>query len=389
MRAEQSQSQGSSSGGSRRHTNPAGPGERRTLSNALIDVKHKSSTSDDRPQPPQPSEERDDFGLPPQRPTSSRASRPARDVLITELDMYEADPLSQNPWAGEQDGQDPTESSRYTEQHNRAVNIPVGAGGSQTELDAYEAMRSPVHEPLRGNGVGTIMQSHDKDPSNPGGGASTEGATIQPSTRNQPESEEQSPPRRNNSIVLPRWQPDAEVTYCPICSTQFSWFNRKHHCRKCGRVVCATCSQHRITIPHEFIVHPPQDTSPADRRPSLSQRDTEAASTTCGGTKVRLCNPCVPDPNTLPPPPIRSPARERQPDRPTYLLSGFGDGQFRITEEALNAFEAMGNEQSAPVDRRRRATSYYTPPAVVHRAPFAESRFPQRTSSQVRFPFSF
>jgi FYVE zinc finger len=32
-------------------------------------------------------------------------------------------------------------------------------------------------------------------------------------------------------IMLPRWQPDAEVTYCPICHTQFSFFVRKHHCR--------------------------------------------------------------------------------------------------------------------------------------------------------------
>lgn len=32
-------------------------------------------------------------------------------------------------------------------------------------------------------------------------------------------------------IVLPRWQPDSEVTYCPICGTQFSIFVRKHHCR--------------------------------------------------------------------------------------------------------------------------------------------------------------
>lgn len=150
--------------------------------------------------------------------------------------------------------------------------------------------------------------------------------------------------------------------------------------RKCGRVVCASCSQHRITIPHEFIVQPPQDTS-TNRRPSLSQRDTEAASTTCGGTKVRLCNPCVPDPNTLPPPPIRSPDRERRPDRPTYLLSGYGQDQFRITEEALNEFEAMGNQPSSVSPRRSRTVSYSTP--VVHRAAFPESRFPPRTTSQV------
>lgn len=37
--------------------------------------------------------------------------------------------------------------------------------------------------------------------------------------------------RRPSDIILPRWQPDAEVTFCPICHTQFSIFVRKHHCR--------------------------------------------------------------------------------------------------------------------------------------------------------------
>ena len=156
--------------------------------------------------------------------------------------------------------------------------------------------------------------------------------------------------------------------------------------RKCGRVVCASCSQHRITIPHEFIVHPPEDTHPTNRRPSLSQRDTDAASTICGGTKVRLCNPCVPDPNTLPPQPIRSPERNRGTDRPTYLLSGFGQDQYRITEEDLHAFETMGNQPSSTPSQRQRTLSYSNAP-IVHRAPFPEHRFPQRTSSQVRIPF--
>lgn len=29
--------------------------------------------------------------------------------------------------------------------------------------------------------------------------------------------------------AVPRWQPDAEATYCPICGTQFGFFVRKHH----------------------------------------------------------------------------------------------------------------------------------------------------------------
>lgn len=34
-----------------------------------------------------------------------------------------------------------------------------------------------------------------------------------------------------HEVAPPRWQPDAEVTYCPICRAQFSFFIRKHHCR--------------------------------------------------------------------------------------------------------------------------------------------------------------
>lgn len=37
--------------------------------------------------------------------------------------------------------------------------------------------------------------------------------------------------RVHSGAVLPRWQPDSEQTYCPICGTQFSIFVRKHHCR--------------------------------------------------------------------------------------------------------------------------------------------------------------
>ncbi|KAM3553838.1 hypothetical protein ARSEF4850_006739 [Beauveria asiatica] len=37
--------------------------------------------------------------------------------------------------------------------------------------------------------------------------------------------------RETPDFILPRWQPDAEVTLCPICNTQFSIWVRKHHCR--------------------------------------------------------------------------------------------------------------------------------------------------------------
>lgn len=40
------------------------------------------------------------------------------------------------------------------------------------------------------------------------------------------------------SVVM--WEEDAAVTRCPFCQQEFgSWSFRRHHCRICGRVVCA------------------------------------------------------------------------------------------------------------------------------------------------------
>lgn len=35
----------------------------------------------------------------------------------------------------------------------------------------------------------------------------------------------------DRALVLPRWQPDSQVSHCPVCGTSFGFFFRKHHCR--------------------------------------------------------------------------------------------------------------------------------------------------------------
>lgn len=79
--------------------------------------------------------------------------------------------------------------------------------------------------------------------------------------------------------------------------------------RKCGRVVCATCSPHRITIPRQFIVHPPYDNTSNiidltgdDDGSTMSSFGPFRNPALGGGEEVRVCNPCVPDPNFSPPP---------------------------------------------------------------------------------------
>lgn len=132
----------------------------------------------------------------------------------------------------------------------------------------------------------------------------------------------QPQPNRTSSTssrryMVPRWQPDSEVNDCPICHKPFTWLFRRHHCRKCGRVVCSECSPHRITIPRQFIVNPPDvellsvpDGSRQSEAIDLTADDDDdeqfnrpaRCSFIEGGEKVRLCNPCVPDPQPDPPP---------------------------------------------------------------------------------------
>lgn len=58
-------------------------------------------------------------------------------------------------------------------------------------------------------------------------GSSPVAASLQgPSSQSQ-----SSTGRRDSEFVLPRWQPDSEVTHCFVCGSHFTFFYRKHHCR--------------------------------------------------------------------------------------------------------------------------------------------------------------
>ncbi|XP_028968166.1 uncharacterized protein LOC100907039 [Galendromus occidentalis] len=53
----------------------------------------------------------------------------------------------------------------------------------------------------------------------------------------------------SSSFVMPlkipsakEWVRDDEISKCMICQTKFSLLVRKHHCRRCGRIVCKECS---------------------------------------------------------------------------------------------------------------------------------------------------
>ncbi|CAD5120926.1 DgyrCDS9481 [Dimorphilus gyrociliatus] len=46
----------------------------------------------------------------------------------------------------------------------------------------------------------------------------------------------------------PVWVPDNKTTECFGCQVNFTTFNRRHHCRKCGKIFCGTCSKYKELI---------------------------------------------------------------------------------------------------------------------------------------------
>jgi len=56
-------------------------------------------------------------------------------------------------------------------------------------------------------------------------------------------------PSREHAAV---WVPDSEAPVCMHCKkSQFNVLNRRHHCRKCGLVVCGPCSNKKFMLPHQ------------------------------------------------------------------------------------------------------------------------------------------
>ncbi|KAM6201009.1 zinc finger FYVE domain-containing protein 26 isoform 2-T2 [Rhynchocyon petersi] len=52
-----------------------------------------------------------------------------------------------------------------------------------------------------------------------------------------------TPPARH------QWVPDETENVCMVCRREhFTMFNRRHHCRRCGRLVCSSCSTKRMVV---------------------------------------------------------------------------------------------------------------------------------------------
>lgn len=59
----------------------------------------------------------------------------------------------------------------------------------------------------------------------------------------------QQPPSPQIRLSPPVWVPDDKAPRCMSCTTPFTAFRRRHHCRNCGGVFCGVCSSASTPLP--------------------------------------------------------------------------------------------------------------------------------------------
>jgi len=60
--------------------------------------------------------------------------------------------------------------------------------------------------------------------------------------------EDQTDDETDTREFAPTWQNDDDSPFCPFCEAKFTQIRRKHHCRNCGSLACARCSENKMTL---------------------------------------------------------------------------------------------------------------------------------------------
>lgn len=92
------------------------------------------------------------------------------------------------------------------------------------------------------------------------------------------------------------WKPDSEAVSCdaPTCLKTFSFFERRHHCRRCGNVFCAMHTPHFLRLDQNCRFHPSGELSRAcdtcynEYRKLVQQRRNSVSSSSQSGSATPI-----------------------------------------------------------------------------------------------------
>eukprot|EP01060_Flectonema_neradi_P039158 TRINITY_DN8509_c5_g1_i1.p1 TRINITY_DN8509_c5_g1~~TRINITY_DN8509_c5_g1_i1.p1 ORF type:complete len:255 (+),score=36.66 TRINITY_DN8509_c5_g1_i1:114-878(+) len=82
------------------------------------------------------------------------------------------------------------------------------------------------------------------------------------------------------SLSPTSWVPDDSSTECRLCTDQFTFFKRRHHCRGCGDLYCGSCTQY-TRLP---------------RQPAMAQRVCSDCASYCAGVSDTASESTTADP---------------------------------------------------------------------------------------------
>ncbi|KAF9199998.1 hypothetical protein BGZ49_009807 [Haplosporangium sp. Z 27] len=81
-----------------------------------------------------------------------------------------------------------------------------------------------------------------------------------------------------------KWESDHKAIECRECHRKFSLWLRRHHCRRCGHVVCDRCSSHRAMLHPSMVVYDPSSSEAYLNHQALARRGTVQS--------YRVCDSC-------------------------------------------------------------------------------------------------
>ena len=191
-----------------------------------LEASHQSNTFDqDQPPPPNGALSPDDLSTPQEDGRRDNTDSSVHDTQV-QVEALTLDHESRN---GASSPHDTDEASRSGDNEDADTAEDASESASEDAAEAPITLREALEE---------TRESQNGSSPNEAAPPQINHITASPISRgslpNPPMAPDYNPRTERRSpheFTLPRWQPDAEVTCCPICRTQFGFFIRKHHCR--------------------------------------------------------------------------------------------------------------------------------------------------------------
>ncbi|KJE91537.1 hypothetical protein CAOG_02665 [Capsaspora owczarzaki ATCC 30864] len=114
------------------------------------------------------------------------------------------------------------------------------------QLDARDSL---THFDDTHGGLGARNNGHDSDDDDvPGGGSAA--ATGKVLVYGRGGQRWMNPDERPTPFQLeePGWRADTTCNACMACNEGFSFFVRRHHCRRCGDLFCSSCCENELQV---------------------------------------------------------------------------------------------------------------------------------------------